>query len=745
VKHSSWLTLVVAFSLAFAAPGSIQASAPPPPQSAIQEALSALKQVAGDSLNIQWSDGVGSVPTFVSGRIPAGKAAPEQAARQFFAQYGALYAIRDQAQELTLARVDRDDLDMQHVRFNQTVNGVPVFGGQMIVHLRGDEITAVNGKYFSNVSVNTSPRLTQAEALTGVLADVGDAEAEFRAERSELVVFVDEAQQPCLAWKINAFSWKNLGNWLYFVDAMSGKVIHKLNQMDTVKTIRIYTANNGSSLPGTLVCGAGTSDPNCTGTSDLVARSAFTNSSMVYDYYKNVLSRLSYDGLDSQLVSTVHFCPNSTYCPYENAFWNGSQMTYGDGDTYAQAFDVVAHELTHGVTEFTDNLIYEHQPGALNESWSDVMAVFAGCSAQTGTADCNWLMGDTLAGGIIRDVSDPPAYDDPDHWSDYSWLPLESDNGGVHSNSGIPNKAAYLLTSGGTFHSVAVTGIGYTKTEQIYYRAMQHYLTTYSDFLSTRFSLYAACQDKIGTYGITSADCDQVLNAWAAVGVGSLPTTPGPLKVYLPIIMKPVATCSTLNILNNGGFESGWTSWTTSSNYSGWPVRITSIKRSGSYSALLGADRNSVNEQIVQSLTVPGNAQYMQWTIYAGVASGDSTTSAYDKLFLTLLDSTGAPVSPEFWVLDNRYGDGNYSHAYGWYKITLTYNEIQQRNLRVRIRATTDSSAYTAFFIDDVSFVTTCTRYTLDSQGNQLPKPVEVEVERVSRPLLTTQWSLVQP
>jgi len=742
VKHSSWLTLVVAFSLAFAASGSIQASAPPPPQSAVQAALSALKQVAGDSLNVEWSDGVGSVPTFVSGRIPVGKAAPEQAARQFFAQYGALYAMRDQAQELTLARVDRDDLDMQHIRFDQTVNGVPVFGGQMIVHLRGDEITAVNGKYFPSVSVGTSPRLTQAEALAGVLADIGDAEATFNADRSGLVVYVDETQQPRLAWKVNAFSEKNLGNWLYFVDAVSGKVIHKLDQMDTVK-VKAYTANHqeltSAQLPGNFIC----QDSACTSASDTDAQYAYSNASKVYDYYKNIHNRLSYNGADSELRSTIRYGNN-----YENAFWTGSplnQMVYGDGDTYVQAFDVVAHELTHGVTNYTDNLIYEHQPGALNESWSDVMAVFAGCSAQTGTADCTWTMGETLNGGAIRDISDPTLYSDPDHWSDYSWLPLESDNGGVHSNSGIPNKAAYLLTAGGEFHSVTVTGIGYTKTEQIYYRAMQHYLTIYSDFANARSSLYAACQDKIGTYGITSADCDQVLNAWTAVGIGSLPTTPGPIKVYLPIVMKPVPTCSTLNILNNGGFESGWTSWAISSNYSGWPVRITSIKRSGSYSALLGADRNSVNEQIVQSLTVPGTAQYMQWTVYAGVASGDSTTTAFDKLFLTLLDSTGVAVSPEYWVLDNRYGDGNYGHAYTWYKITLTYNEIQQRNLRVRIRATTDSSAYTAFFIDDVSFVTTCTRYTLDSQSSQLPKPVEVQVERVSEPLLITQWSSVQP
>ncbi len=715
MKHSSWLTLILAFALAFAASGSIQATAPPPPQSAVQEALSALRQVAGDSLNVEWSNGVSSVPTFVLGRIPAGQAAPEQAARQFFAQYGALYAMRDQAQELTLARIDRDDLDMQHVHFDQTVNGVLVFGGQMIVHLRGDEITAVNGKYFPNVSVDTSPHLTQAKALAGVLADIGDVQAEFRADRSGLVVYVDEAQQPHLAWKINAFSEKNLGNWLYFVDADSGKVIHKLNQLDTAKNLTVYNANHLSSLPGTLVC----SNAACTSASDLDVRSAYTNTSKVYDYYLNVHGRDSYNGAGAELRSSVHYRTD-----YHNAFWNGAQMTYGDGDTYAQAFDVVAHELTHGVTEYTDNLIYEHQSGALNESWSDVMAVFAGCSAATGNADCNWLMGDTLAGGIIRDVSDPPAYGDPDHWSDYSWLPLEADNGGVHSNSGIPNKAAYLLTSGGTFHSVAVTGIGYTKTEQIYYRAMQHYLTTYSDFLSTRFSLYAACQDKIGTYGITSADCDQVLNAWTAVGVGSLPTTPGPIKVYLPIVMRPVPTCSPSGILNNGNFESGSAYWVQSSS-GGYPIVTQQYPRDGSWSAWLGG-YSYANDILYQTINIPAGRTALQVTYYLYISSQDSTTTPYDFLYTSLQPVSGVTL-PETWVWDNT-GRG------GWWKITLTWNELPYAGqpMRLYFHATTNSTDFTAFFVDTASVQVQCSRYTALTAMSD--SPVTIQRERVDGP-----------
>ena len=166
------------------------------------------------------------------------------------------------------------------------------------------------------------------------------------------------------------------------------------------------------------------------------------------------------------------------------------------------------------------------------------MAVFAGCSSATGVANCNWLMGDTLKVERIRDLSNPPAFGDPDHMSGYVWLPLEVDNGGVHTNSGIPNKAANLLTAGGTLHSVTTTGIGYIKAEQIYYRAMKNYLTTYSDFAVARSALFRSCRDLIGTYGITSDNCGQVLNAWAAVGVGSPAVTiPSGHTIYLPVVL----------------------------------------------------------------------------------------------------------------------------------------------------------------------------------------------------------------
>lgn len=719
---SIWAILTVLTCLAILVAALPVQADQPPPLPTPQTALADLERAAGGTLRIEWASGPGSLPSFIGGRIPADKPTPEQAARAFFDRYAALYSMVAPRQELQLARLEEDLLGMHHVRFHQTVDGVPVFGGQLTVHLRDGFITAVNGTYFPNLQVDTSPRLTQDEALAIVLGDVGDGAADFRADRSGLVVYVENGR-PYLAWKVNVFSWRNLGNWLYFVDAHDGRIVHKLNQLDTAKQVKVYTANNrwltDAQLPGTFVCGYGSgSDPNCTVTSDLDARGAFTNTSKAYDYYYHTFGRDSYDGLGAPLINTVHYGVN-----YENAFWSGTQMVYGDGDAFARAFDVVAHELTHGVTQETADLIYEHQPGALNESFSDVMAVLAGCSSVTGQADCDWRMGEDLSMGPIRDIANPGVYGDPDHWSEYLWLPLEHDNGGVHTNSGIPNKAAYLLTAGGTYYGITVTGLGYTRTERIYYRALSHYLTTYSDFYAARAALYTSCRDLIGSYGITQNHCDQVLNAWAAVGIGSPAVTPGPNKVYLPLTLRayPPSTCPTTNVLVNGGFETGnFSSWTTS----GTP-QITTFKRSGAYSALLGHGNNQ-DDRIIQAVTVPANARYMQLQFYAAVSSGDSTSYPYDYLLLRIEDGSGNPITPEYWLLDNTDGDGTYGRVYGWWQITLTWNEILQRNLRVRIRATTDSLLYTAFFIDDVTFTTTCTRYTLGPEEMLPPFVLDV-------------------
>ncbi|AET57000.1 M4 family metallopeptidase [Paenibacillus terrae] len=295
-----------------------------------------------------------------------------------------------------------------------------------------------------------------------------------------------------------------LGDTKSFNTTQSGSS-YQLKDTTRGNGIVTYTASNRQTIPGTLLTDADNvwNDP--------AGVDAHAYAAKTYDYYKDKFGRNSIDGRGLQLRSTVHYGSR-----YNNAFWNGSQMTYGDGDgTTFIAFsgdpDVVGHELTHGVTEYTSNLDYYGESGALNESFSDII----GNDIQRK----NWLVGDdiytpSIAGDALRSMSNPTLYDQPDHYSNL--YKGSSDNGGVHTNSGIINKAYYLLAQGGTFHNVTVSGIGRDAAVQIYYSAFTNYLTSTSNFSNTRAAVVQAAKD---LYGANSAQATAAAKSFDAVGV----------------------------------------------------------------------------------------------------------------------------------------------------------------------------------------------------------------------------------
>lgn len=223
-----------------------------------------------------------------------------------------------------------------------------------------------------------------------------------------------------------------------------------------------------------------------------------------YDYYKNTFGRESYDNQGSPIISIAHVNNFQGQDNRNNAAWIGDKMIYGDGDgrtftALSGANDVVAHEITHGVTQQTANLVYRSQSGALNESFSDVFGYFID--------DEDFLMGEDVytpgvGGDALRSMSNPERFGQPSHMNDFVYT--NSDNGGVHTNSGIPNKAAYNT----------IRSIGKQRSEQIYYRALTVYLTSNSDFQDAKASLQQAAFDLYGD-GIAQ----QVGQAWDSVGV----------------------------------------------------------------------------------------------------------------------------------------------------------------------------------------------------------------------------------
>ncbi|RDI69313.1 Zn-dependent metalloprotease [Nocardia pseudobrasiliensis] len=223
------------------------------------------------------------------------------------------------------------------------------------------------------------------------------------------------------------------------------------------------------------------------------------------------------DGHGKALRGTVRICDLSA-CPYANAFWNNGHMAYGSGVTTE---DITGHELTHGVTEKTNGLIYRNESGAINESMSDIFGEF---TFLTDTANsCNtpanrWKLGACSSLGVIRDMKDPKSHRQPDTYRGTYWYTGSGDQGGVHTNSGVGNKTAQLLVDGGSLNGVTVTGIGLEKTAALYWTT-QTMLTSNATYRTLGSALNNACKANVQNKvkGTTAADCTQVANAVKAV------------------------------------------------------------------------------------------------------------------------------------------------------------------------------------------------------------------------------------
>jgi Zn-dependent metalloprotease len=290
----------------------------------------------------------------------------------------------------------------------------------------------------------------------------------------------------------------------------------------------IYDAQNGSSLPGTVVRKEGEAP-----VADVAVNEAYDGSGATYDLYHDIYGRNSIDNNGLRLDSSVHYQRN-----YDNAFWDGKQMVYGDGDgtlfnRFTIAIDVMGHELTHGVTQYEASLNYSQQPGALNESMSDVFGSLVKQYYLKQSADqADWLIGQgLLAAGVngvaLRSMKAPgTAYNDPVLGKDPQPADMDhyvntiSDNGGVHINSGIPNHAFYLIAT-------AIGGNAWEKAGQIWYVTLRDKLTATSNFQNCADLTYQAAGE---LYGTGSAEQQAVKDGWAGVKitVGSTPTpTPG--------------------------------------------------------------------------------------------------------------------------------------------------------------------------------------------------------------------------
>ena len=248
---------------------------------------------------------------------------------------------------------------------------------------------------------------------------------------------------------------------------------------------------------------------------DSKAISAHYLATKVYDFYKNKYGRNSFDNNGQKVISVVHgWKSNGSKDPkkWYNAFSNGTMLVYGD--PLVKAYDVAGHEFTHAVTRNESRLEYQGEPGAINEALSDILGVAVEKYANNGKF--NWTIGEQ-SGRTFRDMQNPSAISSryPEDYKNYNHLPLDTDHdhGGVHTNSSIINKVAYLIASGGIHNGIEVKGIGEDKMFDIFYYANTDELNKKSDFKQ----LKAACiRVATNLYGKDSLEVQAVQQAFKA-------------------------------------------------------------------------------------------------------------------------------------------------------------------------------------------------------------------------------------
>ena len=473
------------------------------PQRPSAQDIGSLTAAATESLTISYNP-VSRRPSFVRGRIPLarlGLRAADTGATAAVAvmrRYASLFGVDSSARDLQLVESRADSLGMRHVVMQQTVGTVPVYHAIYAVHIdpRSNSVAALTSSLVPDIRVNTTtPKLSEDSARAVARAYL----IRGQARSSNLMVYRrrDQGSRARLAWivEVSGFAVRDTTGRAasdtiparrdVVIDATDGKPLDMIDRLYTARDRQVYTAKGTTTLPGTLVRSEGQRP-----VADTDANRAYQFLGATYDYYSHTHGRDSYDNAGATLKGTVHYDVN-----YQNAFWDGSQMVFGDGFAVE---DVTAHELTHAVTERTANLEYVWQSGALNESFSDIFGAMVDRD--------DWLMGEDLPIGAIRDLQNPEKFGQPGNTR--GWVATCSDNQGVHTNSGIFSKA---------FVNIA-TAIGKNDAERIFYRAL-----TTPGYLSPQATMEdargAAIQAAVDLFGSGSAQVTATTSGFAAVGL----------------------------------------------------------------------------------------------------------------------------------------------------------------------------------------------------------------------------------
>ena len=511
-----------------------------------------------------------------------------------------------------------------------------------MLHTKNGKILSMNGIVFNQLELNTTISISASSALDYAKAAVnanvykweipieeeyiklesGNPDATFFPTAELVYVSENPAAPLTLAYKLDIYAHQPVSRAYIYVDAGDGTIvfenkrIHIADAVGTAVTaysgnqtitadytgstyrlreagrgngIRTYDMNEGTNYGNAVDFTDGNNFwNNVNANQDEVATDAHWGAEVTYDYFMNEHNRNSIDGNAMALLSYVHYNNG-----YSNAFWDGQRMTYGDGSGSYNPFtalDITGHEITHGLTDFTANLVYSYESGALNESFSDIFGTTIEYYGKPSQA--NWFMGEDI-GVTLRSMSNPKAYGDPDTYQGTNWQTGSGDNGGVHTNSGVQNFWYYLLTNGGNGtndngDAYNINGIGLTDAGAVAFRNLTVYLSSNSQYADARFY---AIQSAIDLFGACSPELVATTDAWYAVGVGPIFDS----SVTADFAATPAMSCSApftvpfTNLSSNGGtfdwdFGDGGTDTATAPTYT--------YNNYGTYTVGLVADGN---------------------------------------------------------------------------------------------------------------------------------------------------------
>ncbi len=518
---------------------------------------------------------------------------------------------------IVLANTTKTKSNITTKRYYQYFKGIKTEYGSVTLTCKEGRVSFITGNFYNaDKGLSANPAISESTALDFALKSIGAEKYMWQNPKEEeriqnfyhkkdtsylphgQLVWIEDYskgmvtdRQLHLAYKFNIYAEQPLSRQEVFIDAATGKVLFSNNLIkhtaatghseysgvipfqtsyvggtyelyDSTRGSGVHTLNlhNGTSYAAaTEFANAANLWPNST--SDTVALDAHWAGEMVYDYWKIEQGRLSWDNADGILVQYVHYSTN-----YNNAYWDGAEMTYGDGSGCGGGFtplvslDVTAHEIGHGVCQGTANLVYAGESGAMNEGFSDCWGATIENWANPHEVDAvpksTWQMGEEIGcGNPLRRMDFPKLKSDPDTYTGTYWVSQiacvpsgGNDECGVHTNSGLLNKWYFLITAGGSGtndlgNSYVVTGLGFTESQNILYQT-ELVLSSTADYALCRTT---SINVALTIYGPCSPEVITVTNAWYAVGVGAAFVPCFPNIGFTAFTMKVSENAATLS------------------------------------------------------------------------------------------------------------------------------------------------------------------------------------------------------